>query len=132
MTPRQIDLVRSTWARVQTIQDRAAELFYARLFELDPALRSLFRNDLSAQGRKLMTMLNAAVRGLDHLDALAPAVKDLGRRHVAYGVTAEHYGTVALALLWTLEQQLGDGFTPEVRYAWTEAYTVLATTMQRV
>lgn len=130
MTPRQIDLVRSTWARVQPIQDRAAELFYARLFELDPALRPLFKNDLPAQGRKLMTMLNAAVRGLDHLDALAPAVKDLGRRHVAYGVTAEHYGTVALALLWTLEQGLGDGFTPEVRHAWTEAYTVLATTMQ--
>ena len=131
MTPRQIDLVRSTWAHVQMIQDQAAELFYTRLFELDPALRPLFKNDLSVQGRKLMTMLNAAVRGLDHLDALAPAVKDLGRRHVAYGVTAEHYGTVALALLWTLEQGLGDGFTPEVRHAWTEAYTVLATTMQR-
>lgn len=131
MTPRQIDLVRSTWAQVMPIQDAAAGLFYGKLFELDPALRPLFRNDIQTQGRKLMTMLNAAVRGLDHLDALAPAVKDLGQRHARYGVTAEHYGTVALALLWTLERGLGDGFTPEVRHAWTEAYTVLATMMQR-
>lgn len=130
MTPQQISLVKSTWAQVVPIQDTAAALFYGKLFELDPKLKPLFKGDIKAQGHKLMTMLNTAVRGLDHLDALVPAVKDLGRRHVGYGVTAEHYGTVALALLWTLEQGLGAGFTPDVRNAWTEAYMVLASTMQ--
>jgi hemoglobin-like flavoprotein len=41
-----------------------------------------------------------------------------------------HYDTVDAALLWTLEQGLGDVFTPEVRAAWTKLYGVLATTMQ--
>jgi hemoglobin-like flavoprotein len=34
-------------------------------------------------------------------------------------------------LLWTLEQELGPAFTPEVRDAWTEAYLLLATVMRR-
>jgi hemoglobin-like flavoprotein len=130
MTPQQIELVKSSWTQVVPIQETAAGLFYGKLFELDPALKPLFKGDIKVQGHKLMTMLNTAVRGLDHLDALVPAVKDLGRRHLHYGVKAEHYGTVAVALLWTLEQGLGEGFTPEVREAWTEVYTVLATTMQ--
>lgn len=130
MTPQQIELVKSSWTQIVPIQETAAGLFYGRLFELDPALKPMFKGDIKVQGHKLMTMLNTAVRGLDHLDALVPAVKALGRRHVTYGVKAEHYGTVATALLWTLEQGLGEDFTPEVREAWTEAYTVLATTMQ--
>lgn len=130
MTPQQIELVKSSWTQIVPIQETAAGLFYGKLFELDPALKPMFKGDIKVQGHKLMTMLNTAVRGLDHLDALVPAVKALGRRHVTYGVKAEHYGTVATALLWTLEQGLGEGFTPEVREAWTEAYTVLATTMQ--
>jgi hemoglobin-like flavoprotein len=130
MTPEQIGLVQSTWAKVVPIKDTAAELFYGRLFELDPALRKLFNGDMKEQGRKLMTMINVAVGSLDKLEAIVPAVKDLGRRHAGYGVQAAHYGTVATALLWTLEKGLGDAFTPAAKEAWTETYTVLATTMQ--
>ena len=85
---------------------------------------------MKEQGRKLMMMINTAVRGLRDLPALVPAVKALGQRHVGYGVQPSHYSTVAVALLWTLEQGLGDDFTMEVRDAWTEVYMVLATTMQ--
>lgn len=130
MTPIQIELVRTTWKQVQPIQETAAELFYNKLFELDPKLRPMFKGDIAEQGRKLMRMLGIAVNGLDHLDALRPALVDLGRRHAGYGVTMDDYGTVAVALLWTLEQGLGEAFTAEVRNAWTEAYMVLATTMQ--
>ena len=131
MTPQQIELVKSTWSKVVPIQETAADLFYNKLFELDPKLKPLFKSDIKLQGQKLMTMLGTAVRGLDHLDALVPAVKDLGRRHVGYGVRPDDYGTVATALLWTLEQGLGAAFTADVRQAWTEVYTVLATTMQK-
>ena len=130
MTPEQIALVQGTWAKVMPIKETAADLFYGKLFELDPALRPLFRGDMKEQGRKLMTMINVAVKGLDNLGALVPAVQDMGRRHAGYGVQAGHYGTVAAALLWTLEQGLGEGFTPQVKAAWTDTYTVLATTMQ--
>jgi hemoglobin-like flavoprotein len=130
MTPTQLALVKSTWAQVLPIQDQAASLFYNKLFELEPGLRTLFRGDLTTQGKKLMRMLDIAVRGLDHFHALLPALQDLGRRHTQYGVRSDDYGAVALALLWTLEQGLGESFTDEVRAAWTEVYTELAAAMQ--
>ena len=130
MTPEQIALVQGTWAKVVPIKDTAAELFYGRLFEVDPALRTLFKGDMKEQGRKLMAMINVAVAALDKLDTIVPAVKDLGRRHSGYGVKPQDYGTVATALLWTLEKGLGDAFTPAVKEAWTETYMVLAQTMQ--
>lgn len=130
MTPEQIALVQGTWAKVVPIKDTAAELFYGRLFELDPSLRALFKGDMKEQGRKLMAMINVAVAALDKLDTIVPAVKDLGRRHSGYGVKPQDYGTVATALLWTLEKGLGDAFTPAVKEAWTGTYMVLAQTMQ--
>jgi hemoglobin-like flavoprotein len=105
-------------------------LFYGRLFSLDPALKPLFKGNLQAQGRKLMSMISTAVNGLTRLDTLVPAVQDLGRRHVKYGVKDQHYDTVAVALVWTLDQGLGEAFTPEVEEAWVAAYGVLAKTMK--
>ena len=130
MTPKQIELVQSSWKRVTPIADTAAELFYGRLFSLDPALRPLFKGDIKEQGRKLMAMISAAVNGLTRLEAIVPAVQDLGRRHVKYGVKDAHYDTVASALIWTLGQGLGEAFTPEVKEAWVKAYGVLAKTMK--
>ncbi|MGD8526860.1 MAG: globin family protein [Thioalkalispiraceae bacterium] len=130
MTPIQIGLIKSTWSNVLPISDKAAELFYEKLFKLNPELKPLFKGDMVEQGKKLMTMIDVVVRGLEELDELVPAVQDLGLRHAGYGVKDEHYDTVAEALLWTLGQGLGDDFTDEVREAWTEAYVTLATTMK--
>jgi methyl-accepting chemotaxis protein/hemoglobin-like flavoprotein len=129
-TPQQIRLVQESFAKVQPIADAAAKLFYGRLFELDPSLSRLFRGDMVEQGRKLMQMIGAAVRGLDDLERLVPVVQQLGVRHAGYGVQPAHYDTVGRALLWTLEQGLGPAFTPETREAWTAVYRVLAQTMQ--
>lgn len=130
MTPRQKELVQTSWEKVVPIADIAAELFYGRLFELDPSLRPLFKTDIKEQGKKLMTMITTAVRALDNLPALVPAVQALGRRHGGYGVKDEHYATVATALLWTLEKGLGPDFTPETKEAWVVVYTILADTMK--
>ena len=130
MRPEQIELVQTSFAKVAPIAKTAAALFYARLFELDPTLRPMFRTDLREQGRKLMAMLRMVVNGLTRLEPLVPAVEALGRRHVEYGVRDEHYEVVGAALLWTLRQGLGDDFTPETEAAWTEAYTILATVMK--
>lgn len=129
MTPSDIQLVKTSFAAVAPIADQAAALFYARLFELDPSLRPLFRGDLTEQGKKLMQTLALAVASLDRLDAIVPAVRALGARHAGYGVREEHYATVGAALLWTLERGLGSAFTAEVRAAWTATYTTLANTM---
>jgi hemoglobin-like flavoprotein len=130
MTPSQVELIRASWTAVEPIQDVAATLFYDRLFELDPSLRRLFRRtDMAQQKKILMQTLTVVVKSLDRLDQLVPAIEALGRRHAGYGVRETHYDTVGEALLWTLGQGLGDGFTPELRDAWTEAYTTLASVM---
>jgi hemoglobin-like flavoprotein len=126
----QIDDVKGTWASVATISDTAAELFYGRLFELDPALRPLFKGSMEEQGKKLMQMIGVAVASLEKLGEVVPAIEALGRRHVGYGVKDSHYDTVGAALLWTLEKGLGDAYTPSVAEAWTLTYATLADVMK--
>ena len=129
MTPQQIDLVQSSFKKVVPIAGTAADLFYDRLFEIAPEVRSMFPQDLSEQKKKLMGMLGTAVGSLHKLETILPAVKDLGQRHKGYGVTAAHYAPVGAALLWTLEKGLGPDFTPEVKAAWTETYNALSGVM---
>jgi len=88
-----------------------------------------FPTDMADQKKKLMTMITAAVAGLNDLNALVPVVQALGRRHRAYRVEARHYPIVGQALLDTLATGLGPAFTPEVKDAWTVVYGVLADTM---
>lgn len=129
LTETQIDLVSNSWNKVIPIAETAAELFYNRLFELDPSLKALFKGDMKQQGEKLMSMITVAVKALNRLDDVVPAIQQMGRRHVDYKVEPEHYNTVGAALLWTLGQGLGDGFTTEVEEAWTVVYGILSTTM---
>jgi hemoglobin-like flavoprotein len=130
MTPRQIDLVQKSFGEVKPIAAAAADLFYKRLFTLDPSLRPMFKGEMTKQGQMLMSMIGAAVNGLRNLEKLAPVVRQLGARHAGYGVRTEHYATVGSALMWTLEQGLGEKFTPEVRAAWAGAYDLLSEVMQ--
>jgi len=126
----QIRLVQDTFDKVRPISEEAAKLFYNRLFELDPSLKSLFKGDMKTQGKMLMQMLDYAVTGLDRLDTIIVAIQDLGKRHAGYGVKDEYYETVGEALLWTLEQGLGKDFTPDVKDAWAEAYKLLSDIMK--
>lgn len=126
MTPQQIELVQTSFRKVVPIAGVAADLFYDRLFETAPEVRSMFPQDMKEQKAKLMGMLGTAVSNLHRLDEILPAVKALGERHKGYGVTAAHYAPVGAALLWTLEKGLGPDFTPEVKEAWTVTYTALA------
>ncbi len=130
LTERKKRLVQSSFTKVAPIADKAAEIFYAKLFEMDPNIKPLFKGDMKQQGAKLMSMIGTAVNGLDNLEAIVPAVQNLGKGHVSYGVKDSHYDTVGGALLYTLETGLGDDFTEDVKDAWTEVYTVLATTMK--
>jgi nitric oxide dioxygenase len=130
MTPQQIHMIQTTWIQVVPIADTAAGLFYGKLFELDPAVKPLFKGDMTEQGRKLMKTIGVVVNSLTRLEEILPTVQDLGKRHVAYGVEARHYDSVGAALLWTLEQGLGPAFTPDVKAAWAAAYGTLADVMK--
>ncbi|WMI65402.1 globin family protein [Aestuariibaculum sp. YM273] len=132
MEQKTITLVQESFEKVKPIAATAAEIFYSKLFELDPALKPLFPSGdeaMKVQGNKLMTMLGAAVVGLSNLEALIPVLQDLGKRHVGYNVTPEHYSTVGAALLDTLATGLGDDFTSEVKEAWASVYGTMSTVM---
>ena len=126
MTPDHVKLVQESFAKVAPISETAAVLFYDRLFETAPKVRSMFPTDMTEQRRKLMATLAAVVGGLGNLESVLPAASALAKRHVSYGAKAEHYPVVGAALLWTLEKGLGDGWTPEVAEAWTAAYGTLS------
>jgi hemoglobin-like flavoprotein len=130
MTPEQVKLVKESFRKVLPTAGVAADLFYDRLFEIAPEVRPLFPDDLVAQKKKFIAMLATAVTNLHAVDKIASAVEDLGKRHVAYGVTAKHFAPVGAALLWTLEEVLGSDFAPPVKTAWTEAYVTLAGVMR--
>ncbi|MBU8545819.1 MULTISPECIES: globin family protein [Roseomonadaceae] len=130
MNQTQITQIESSFPLVAPIAEPAAAIFYRRLFERDPALRPLFRDtDMAVQGRKLMQAIGFVVAHLRVPDRLLPAVSALGARHAGYGVQPAHYDTVGAALLDTLEEGLGEAFTPEVREAWAAAYGLLAQVM---
>jgi hemoglobin-like flavoprotein len=129
MTPHQIDLVQSSFAKVTPIADTAAVIFYDRLFEIAPEVRPLFHGDMAEQRRKLMTTLGVVVNGLKNLDAVLPAARALAVRHVGYGVKASYYTPVGEALIFALDRGLGPDFTDEVRNAWLAAYGALSSVM---
>lgn len=121
--------VQDSWKSVAAIAPQAATLFYQNLFAADPSLKIMFKGDMEEQGRKLMTMIGAAVGKLNDPDTLLPILQGLGKRHAAYGVRDEHYQAVGAALLKTLGQGLGDAFTPELNAAWADVYGVMADVM---
>jgi nitric oxide dioxygenase len=126
MTPDQVQLVQQSFAKVAPISEQAAVLFYDRLFEVAPAVKSMFPADMTEQRKKLMATLAVVVGGLGNLETILPAASALATRHVSYGARPEHYPVVGGALLWTLERGLGDDWTPDVADAWTAAYGTLS------
>lgn len=130
MEPAKVALVQESFRKVVPIADLAADIFYDRVFELAPAARAMFPDDLREQKKMLMQMLGTAVTNLHQVDKVILAIQDMGRRHVGYGVELAHYDIVGQALLDTLAKGLGDDFTPAVKDAWAETYDLIATTMK--
>lgn len=130
MTPKQIDLVEASWANILPTEDKIATFFYDKLFVLDPGLKTLFAGDINEQGRKLVSMIGVAVSSLGGVDTIVPDLQVLILRHVDYDFKDSDYDTVGIALIWALEQGLGDAFTADVRTAWIKTYALLADAMK--
>jgi len=130
MTGEQINLVQKSFEKIEPISEQAAALFYAKLFDLDPKLRWLFKGDMKEQGQKLMQIIAYAVKSLEHIDEFIPQVRALGKRHAGYGVEDRDYDSVGEALLWTLEKALSREFTAKTKDAWAAVYGLLAQTMK--
>src|SRR5262245_29476205 len=132
--------VLDSWARVKHLP--VAELFYARLFELEPAYRQLFPEDMASQRKKLGDTLQFMVSALDWTEDqwnadipgdedLIVAAVHLGRRHnTEYKIPPESYAVVGRALLDTLQAGLGPDFDEPTRTAWTRLYTAVSRVMR--
>jgi len=126
MTLEQVAVVQQSFAKVAPIADRAAVMFYDRLFEIAPQVKAMFPADMAEQRQKFMAMLAVVVNGLSNLESVLPVASALAKHHVTYGAKPEHYPVVGSALLWALERGLGDAWTKEVADAWTAAYGTLS------
>ncbi|MGL4603015.1 MAG: globin family protein [Iodobacter sp.] len=129
LTEKDITLVQQTLPLILPVADRAAEMFYQHLFEVAPEVQPLFKGDLKKQGAMLMTSIKLAVENINNPQLLLPAVAILGQRHAQYHVEEEHYTLVGQSLLWTLEQNMADAFTLDVKKAWAAIYTTMACEM---
>jgi hemoglobin-like flavoprotein len=130
MTPEQKQLVRNSFPGIAELSGPIAMLFYGRLFQMDPQLRPLFKQDIELQGRKLMDMLTTLTTNLDQFEELVPVLQALGQRHAGYGVRPEHYDQVTSALIWAFGTALDRDFYPELRAAWRTVIEVVATVMK--
>ena len=129
LTKREKQHIIETFTMIEPFAAKAAELFYNRLFEIAPQVKPMFKNtDMSKQGRHLMMTIGILVHSIDQLDTFAAHLHKLGKNHIKYGAQAEHYTVVGEALLWALEQGVGDAWNDDVASAWTKLYTYVATT----
>lgn len=126
---RHVQLVQRTFAEVSRDPEMAAAYFYDELFRRAPETRAMFDADMDAQRATFMAALEAAVTGIEDAEALFSRIAEQGRRQVSYGVRPYHYAEVGEALIWALEQGLGDGFTDETREAWTRVYELISQVM---
>lgn len=129
MTQEQIQLVQQSWKKVMPVAKQAGLIFYSKLFEAAPGVRHLFKEDITEQANKLVTILGYVVVKLNDLEALLPEVRRLGVRHNSYGTEPAHYEVVGQCLIATLKEGLGSEWTAEVQDAWVTAYNTLKNVM---
>lgn len=131
MTPEQIDLIRKSFDALWPVRRRVGELFYSKFFELAPDARALFPQDIARQQLKLMDMIAAIVGALDQREIFQSIISYSGRQHAQFGVQRTHFVAFGKALIWSLEQQFGTAFTPELKQAWTMLYNAVQNEMTR-
>jgi hemoglobin-like flavoprotein len=130
MTEKQVQIIKHSWKLFRSIDPQLiGEVFYGKLFQLMPSLKPMFSIPMTEQYIKIIETLNLIVARLDKLEEINSEITQLAVRHVQYGVKPAHYALVGRALLWTLEQGLGNDWTPEVAEAWARCYEKLSNTM---
>lgn len=129
MKDAEINLIITSWAKISAAQDRAAEMFYNRLNEMDPRVGQLFLSKFKSKADMFMKPLGIMVASLSNFTTFYPMIQMLGDRHVSYGAMSKDYEVFRDALMWTIGQILGPDYTSEVREAWLHAYASMANVM---
>jgi len=130
LSEQQIQLVQACYRQIEEHPQQFTDFFYNKLFELDPNMQVLFRNDMAIQGRKLVSMLEIAAYGMSDLDMLVPMLRQLAERHNDYGVKKAHFEMLSDALHYALEQHLGEAYSDEHRQAWQQLLDFIISIMK--
>ena len=129
LTAKDIHDVRASFDLMWPRSTAMADQFYARLFEIAPDCKAMFRSDMANTKDKFIATLAVLVGSLDNVTGLYSIAGKLAKDHVAYGVRAEHYAPVGDALLWSLGQQLGSFWTTDVERSWQKVYALISSRM---
>lgn len=130
MTTTQQQLVRATFALLETHEDKVADLLYEELFRLEPKSTALFRGDIKEQKKKLMRMLRVAVENINDQSKLQPMLYNLGMIHQSYGIEPHHFVSFGESLIFALRTVLKDQCTRDIEESWRAAYRYFVQTMR--
>lgn len=128
---RSIARLRASYHELALHGTALADVFYARLFERQPALRGLFPSDLAAQKKKLLDSLGLVVANLHEPALVATALERLGHGHVGYGARTEHYPIVCAELLAAIGEIGGPTFDADLLDEWRTALEQVSAAMLR-
>jgi hemoglobin-like flavoprotein len=119
LTAEQKRLIRESFVRLEPALDLVGELFYLKLYRLDPSFRDRFGSDPETLGRKFMAGVRLTIVSLKHEDCLTPIIKLLGLRQRQLGMKVRDYRMMSKAWMWTLERSLEKSLTRQTKDAWT-------------
>lgn len=129
MTPAELALIESFEEVLRSDPDAFARAFYDTLFDVAPEVRALFPADMTAQRGKLVEEVAFLIGAAADLDRFVERARELGRRHVGYGVRPADYDAVGVALVAAVRERTGDEWTTAHYEAWTRLYRLIADVM---
>ena len=129
MTPQEIRLVRSSFARLEPRAVQYAELFLGHVLRADAGIAPMLKGEPAGQGQRLMQLIGVAVSLLDKPGQLNPVLRKLGARFAGHGFNQRHCDTLGAALLRALSEALGDAFDEATCDAWVEMHAIVSRTM---
>jgi hemoglobin-like flavoprotein len=131
LSPRQTLLIKLSWSHLSNRLDEFGDTFYRILFDIEPALKPLFKNSMDLQREKFSSMVNHIVAHVQHAEKIEGEIRSLGDRHIGYGVEPQHYDMVMIAFLLALERKLKRKWDTETKEAWTMAFVYIISQMKR-
>mmetsp|Transcript_44014 Transcript_44014/g.71628 ORF Transcript_44014/g.71628 Transcript_44014/m.71628 type:complete len:372 (+) Transcript_44014:218-1333(+) len=133
LTRKQKDLLRESWALLMEKSTEHGRAFYKSVMHTCPAAKALFRHvNMNNQAQMTFSALDTAISHLldDDESSLAAFLVSLGRRHVRFGVTVDHFSAIFQSFLGTFERALGERYTPDMRQMWEEVLGIISKQMQ--
>jgi hemoglobin-like flavoprotein len=129
LSPREIELIRESHARLLPEAQRVSEEFYKDLFSREPEIKGLFREDLSEQGMRFMSAIHVIVDNLHDMEAMDAQIERLAAGHAALHIKPLWYRHMQEALIDTFAAALGERFTNEIELAWRSAFSQICDRM---